>query len=345
MKHAAPCLAEFPLAPVKEVTDCQIGNLPESVLSAQHPLVLRGVCDSWPAVEACRKSARHASAYLCQFYSGMPVSAAFGAPEIDGRVFYNESVDGFNFRGANRDLRELLQDILECADDPQPPTLYMASTDVRRWFPGFAEQNSAGLEHYSPIGFLWLGNQTRIAAHYDFPKNLACNIAGRRRFILFPPEQVSNLYPGPLGFAPGGQEISMVDFRCPDFSRFPKFEAALAEAQEVTLNPGDALFIPGMWWHHVEGLDELNVLYSHWWRDLPAFAGSPSTALMHTLLSLGGLSPELRAAWKAMFDYYVFDAEPKRPAHIPSTARGYTQEPVNEETAAALRAELLKRLQ
>ncbi|MCA0902001.1 cupin-like domain-containing protein [Microbulbifer agarilyticus] len=327
------------------MSDYRVGEIPKAVLNADRPLVLRGACEHWPAVESCRQSARHTAAYLCEFYSGAPINAAYGGAEIEGRVFYNDSVDGFNFRGQNRDLRQLLQEILESASEPLPPTLYMASTDVQRWFPGFADQNPSGIEDFSPIGFLWLGNRTRIAAHYDFPKNLACNIAGRRRFILFPPEQIENLYPGPLGFAPGGQEISMVDFRNPDFKKFPNFRKALAEAVVVTLNPGDSLIIPEMWWHHVEGLDDLNVLYSHWWVDAPAYNGSPSSALMHTLLSMNDLSPGLRSAWKAVFDYYVFDAKPQRPEHIPASARGYTQEPLSEKTAVTLRAELLKRLQ
>lgn len=339
-----PCLAEFSLSEVEEASGGQQGSLQASVLQAMKPLVLRGYCRDWPAVQECSKSPGQAASYLCKFYNGSPVSTAYGGPEVDGRVFYNDAIDGFNFRSQLQDLRKLLQNILECADDANPPTLYMPSTDVTRWFPGFAEQNSAGLGELSPIGFLWLGNRTRIAAHYDFPSNLACNIAGRRRFTLFPPEQVANLYPGPLGFAPGGQEISMVDFRQPDFKKFPKFEEALASAQTVTLNPGDALLIPGMWWHHVEGLETLNVLYSHWWRDLPTYTGSPSSALLHTMLSLGGLSPELRRAWKALFEHYIFDESSEWSAQLPESARGYTRKPVSESAAMALRAELVKRL-
>ncbi|UHQ53751.1 cupin-like domain-containing protein [Microbulbifer sp. YPW16] len=339
-----PCLAEFGLAFAAERDDCRPGVVPPELFQSEQPVVLRNFCSDWPAVKACAASPRDAAAYLNKFYNGMPVNAAYGEPALDGRVFYNEALDGFNFRNGRVDLRRLLQEMLDCADEPSPPTLYMASTDVSRWFPGFAEQNSAGLEDLSPIGFLWLGNRTRIAAHYDFPHNLACNIAGRRRFTLFPPEQVANLYPGPLGFAPGGQEISLVDFRQPDFERFPGFREALEAAQVAELNPGDALFLPGMWWHHVEGLDALNVLYSHWWNESPDYAGAPSSALLHAMLSVRGLSPELRQAWKALFDYYVFEAGPGRPSHIPASARGLRQEPLDEQAAQKLRADLLERM-
>ncbi|AOS97147.1 hypothetical protein AUP74_01716 [Microbulbifer aggregans] len=338
------CLASFGLPSAAERSNCRPGALPVELLRSEEPVVLRGFCRDFPAVQACASSPRDAAAYLNEFYNGLPVNAAYGDPAIDGRVFYNESLDGFNFRNGRVDLRRLLQEILDSTGAENPPTLYMASTDVSRWFPGFAEQNSAGLENLSPIGFLWLGNRTRIAAHYDYPHNLACNIAGRRRFTLFPPEQVANLYPGPLGFAPGGQEISLVDFRDPDFDRFPKFREALVHAQVAELNPGDALFIPGMWWHHVEGLDPLNVLYSHWWSESPDYTGAPSSALLHAMLSLRGLSPALREAWKALFDHYVFEAGDGRPDHIPASARGLCQEPPDAEAAKRLRADLLERL-
>jgi hypothetical protein len=179
-----------------------------------------------------------------------------------------------------------------------------------------------------------------VAAHYDFPNNLACNIAGRRRFTLLPPEQIANLYPGPLEFAPGGQEISLVDFYDPDFERFPRFREALERAQVAELGPGDALFLPGMWWHHVESLDTLNVLYTHWWRDSEAYMGRPTNALLHAVLGLRNLPEHQRRAWKALFDYYIFDAGEGAADHIESRARGVLQQPLGIEAAMQLRAKL-----
>jgi hypothetical protein len=39
----------------------------------------------------------------------------------------------------------------------------------------------------------------------------------------------------------------------------------LEVAQEVELVPGDALFIPRDWYHHVEALERFNVLVNYWW--------------------------------------------------------------------------------
>jgi quercetin dioxygenase-like cupin family protein len=36
-------------------------------------------------------------------------------------------------------------------------------------------------------------------------------------------------------------------------------------AMEAELSPGDAIFIPMGWFHHVEALERFNVLVNYWW--------------------------------------------------------------------------------
>jgi ribosomal protein L16 Arg81 hydroxylase len=98
---------------------------------------------------------------------------------------------------------------------------------------------------------MWIGNRAMIAAHFDNNYNIACVVSGRRRFTVFPPEQVSNLYIGPLLRTPGGSPISTVDLRDPDYTKYPKFAQALESAEEAELEPGDAIYIPILWWHGV----------------------------------------------------------------------------------------------
>ena len=57
---------------------------------------------------------------------------------------------------------------------------------------------------------IWLGNRSEVSAHFDLSDNIACVVAGRRRFTLFPPDQVANLYVGPLDHTMAGQPASMV---------------------------------------------------------------------------------------------------------------------------------------
>lgn len=329
---------------VKEINNCQPGDIPDFVLSSSQPLILKGFANKWPVVIAGKESPLKAADYLRDFYSDIPINVYYGEPETKGRVFYNEKMNGFNFSSSKANLNQVLDKLLAHADDPEPPTMYIGSTEINNWFPGYNEQNNASIDHLDPLTTIWIGNRCKIAAHYDFPNNLACCVVGRRKFTLFPPEQIANLYVGPMEFAPGGQDISLVDFEQPDLVKYPKFEQAMAAAQVAELEPGDALFMPSMWWHHVEGLDAFNVLVTHWWRNSPAFMGRPNNALMLAMLSLRDLPRAQRQAWKAHFDYYIFDHDEQNLDHIPDQAKGVLAKPHDELAARKLRADLLNKL-
>jgi hypothetical protein len=160
---------------------------------------------------------------------------------------------------------------------------------------------------------------------------------------LFPPDQFANLYVGPLDFTPAGRPVSMVDLRNPDFEMFPRFRETLKTAQVAELEPGDAIFIPSMWWHHVEALDPFNVLVNYWWRDSPRYLGQPQDALNHALLAIRDLPEDEKQLWRQMFDYYVFGDPAAVAAHIPPKARGILA-PLDAEQAGKLRANLLRSL-
>lgn len=331
------------LPPIKTLPACDSANLQQIIATATTPIVFTQQCLHWPLVQAGLSSATAAADYLRQFYQGEPVNACLVPAEHQGRVFYNEDCTGFNFQAGKIDFNQFLDRLLaQAADDAS--TLYMGSTEIQRWFSGLGEENSIELPGITPLTSLWIGNQSRIAAHYDFPHNLACNVVGSRTFTLFPPEQIANLYPGPMEFAPGGQDISMVDFEQPDLQQFPRFPQALAAAQTATLVPGDVLFIPSMWWHHVKALTPFNALLSHWWRDTPAYLGRPNNALLMSILSLRSLPKAQRQAWKAIFEHYIFDHDEVSQQHIPEAAQAMLTKPISELQARQLRADLLNKL-
>ena len=329
---------------VREITNCQPGKLPEFVLTSTQPLILRGFGDKWPMVIEGKKSPEHAANYLRKFYNHKPVHSAYGEPKTQGRVFYNDEMNGFNYENISTDLNLVLDKLLAHIADSRPPTIYVASTEINAWLPGYNNENNALIDHLTPLTSIWIGNQSTIAAHYDFPNNLACCVAGKRRFTLFPPEQIANLYVGPMEMSPGGRDISLIDFENPDFIKFPKFEQALEVAQTADLNTGDALFLPAMWWHHVKALSAFNVLVTHWWRNSPAFMGRPENALKLAILSLRSLPPEQRQAWKAIFDYYIFDHQADDLDHIPDLVKGMLARPLDLNSAKKIRADLLNKL-
>ena len=184
-------------------------------------------------------------------------------------------------------------------------------------------------------------NQSRIAAHYDVTDNIACVAAGKRRFTLFPPSQLNNLYIGPLDFTPAGQPASLVDFHHPDLLKYPRFEIAIKHAQIAQLEAGDAIFIPSMWWHHVEGLTPFNILINYWWRQVEDYLGAPMDALNHAFLSIKDLPQAQKDVWRDIFEHYIFSTSEH--AHIPEDKKGILN-PISEIVARKLRASLINKL-
>jgi hypothetical protein len=332
------------LTAVDCVSDWTLAQVMTHIEQADKPIVFKGLCRHWPLVQAGLESAEKALDYLRQFYQGSAVTAYYLAPEEQGRVFYNQQLDGFNYQAGRLDFNQLINRLQQENASSTPAGIYMGSTDIHQFLPGLGEQNSLNLHPINPLTSIWLGNKTKVAAHFDFPLNLACNVVGKRTFTLFPPEQISNLYVGPMEFAPGGQDISMVDVEHPDFERFPKFQQALDASLTAELNPGDVLFIPSMWWHHVRGIDDINVLITHWWRDTPGYLGRPNNALQHSILSLRSLPKAQRQAWKAMFNHYIFDHDDVDDSYIPDNAKGMLTKPLDELNARKLRADLINKL-
>jgi hypothetical protein len=327
---------------VREVQGCRPDSLSDDILYSKEPLVLRGLTADWPLVEAAKQSSAQAESYILQFDSGQPLTAYRGPGDINGRIFYNQDLSGFNFERIRLPLTEVFENLRQYSSEAQPPTLYVGSTMVDNWLPEMRRDNDLTLAGHDPLVSIWIGNRSRIAAHYDFPTNIACSVAGRRRFTLFPPEQLENLYVGPIDFTPAGQSISMVDFDNPDYVAHPKFREALKAAQVVELEPGDAILIPSMWWHHVESLDDLNILINYWWRNTPAYMGTPVNVLQHAIMGIRELPPEQREAWREIFDHYVFKADDKNYQHIPEGSRGVLN-PLDEATARDIRNLLLNK--
>ena len=320
----------------------------DALIARQRPVILKGVARDWPLVRHGLHSPLEAIRYLTSFYQGQPITGYVGAPEINGRFHYNADVTALNFTAERTRLDTFLDRIVAHRDDPQPPSFYIGSTDVDGYLPGLRAENDLKLKSGTfgpmpPMVSIWMGNHTIASAHWDMSNNIACCMVGGRRFTLFPPEQIENLYPGPLEPTPGGQVVSMVDFADPDLERFPRFADAMKAGEVAELEPGDVLVYPALWWHHVEALGSFNAMINYWWNAVPSFMDTPMNTLLHALLSLRDRPDAEKRSWRAMFDYYIFGPSDRPAAHLPEAARGALA-PLDDLAARRLRAMLLNKL-
>jgi hypothetical protein len=106
--------------------------------------------------------------------------------------------------------------------------------------------------------------------HYDSGDGTLVQLHGVKKAVLFPPAQTKNLYPFPIrrkGIAPW---ISQVYIDAPDFAAYPRMREALKHKLEVTLAPGEVLFIPANWWHEVSALsDDYICSVNRFWKVAP----------------------------------------------------------------------------
>ncbi|HET7605878.1 MAG TPA: cupin-like domain-containing protein [Sphingomicrobium sp.] len=324
-------MGDAPAAPLPPIEECDPASFAEIIHERDEPAVFRGLVSDWPAVGVTRNSLDSLAAYLGSLDCGAAVRAFVGEPHAGGRFFYRDDLQGFNFHVSETRFAQFIQTLLGLGREGHAQPLYMGSTFTSEILPGFAAQNPlAEIERRGGVPRIWIGNSSRIAAHFDESDNVACVVSGTRRFTLFPTEQVGNLYVGPIDRTPAGQPTSLVDLAAPDFERFPRFREALKHAQTATLGPGDAIYIPALWWHAVEASGPLNVLVNYWWQDEPTDADSPLHAVAHGLLSVGHLADRKRDRWRTLFDHYVFRANGDPAEHMPERARGVLAKSTSE---------------
>jgi hypothetical protein len=325
--------------PIREYEGVDRALLDNEIRPARLPAVLRGAAAHWPAVQAARESDDAIVAYLKSFSKGRRVAAIVGEPGIDGRFFYSDDLRGFNFQRGQSPLEPFLDRLLRDRDQPSPMAMAVQSEIISDVLTGFEAENSIDLVRPDVEPRAWIGNRIRVSPHFDHNENIGVVVAGRRRFTLFPPEQMPNLYCGPLELTPAGTPVSMVDPIHPDLGRFPRFADALETALSATLEAGDAIYIPYHWWHGVESLEPFNFLVNYWWSDARADLGRPYDVLMHAFFALKHLPPDQRAVWRTLFDHYVFEVNGDPAEHLPEHAKGVLGEPT-PELLARMRATL-----
>ena len=289
----------------------------KEIVPLGQPAVIRGLAEDWPAVRAGKESLGSICNYLSQFDSGVKVAAMVAPESTGGRFFYRDDFKGFNYETKSPSLTETLTYLSSLENESSPPSVAVQGLLVSDVLPGFSDVNSTDFMNPATAATAWIGNSATVSTHFDYHENLAFVVSGRRKFTLFPPDQLNNLYVGPLLTTPARVPVSMVDIKNPDFSCYPRFADAQASAQVAYLEPGDAIFIPYMWWHNVESIGPLNMLVNYFWTESNTNLSEPILSLMHSKLSISKLSRSQKIIWRNMFNHLVFDVDEDPVKHLP----------------------------
>jgi hypothetical protein len=299
--------------------------------------------EQWPVVHAVRESPASFQQYLERFCPRNEVEVFLGEPHIAGNYYYSADLKGFNFERKRMPFDEAIRGIVSSSEDTSARSMYVGSVRTQSHLPGFAQQNALRILPPEVEPRIWVGHASKVSAHYDTYDNIACVVAGRRRFTLFAPEAIDRLYVGPLDHTMAGQPVSLAASACTDDEKYPRFREVREQALTAELGPGDAIYIPKLWWHQVEALSSFNVLVNYWWDAFAIGADSPSTGLLLSMITIAERPMAERQAWKAFFDHYVFRTQGHPLAHLPESQHGVLG-PLRPDNYGRIRARLMHML-
>lgn len=310
------------------------------VVAPCRPAVIRGAVADWPLARAASAKDGSLAAYLAEFDTGRQVEAFVGDASIAGRYTYTDDLTGFNFRRESLPLGEAIRRIT--VPGGEGPTLYVGSLPIPVVLPGLVEANDLAFAPPGVAPRIWIGHASTVACHYDMMDNLACVVAGHRRFTLYPPDAIGDLYVGPIDHTMAGQPVGLAAEADPGDPRYPRFDRVRDQAMTVDLAPGDALYMPKLWWHRVEASGAVNILVNYWWDAFPVAPDQPFPTMLLAMSAIATRPPAERAAWRAWFNHYVFRPDGHPLAHLPEARHGILGD--TPENGKILRAHAMRML-
>lgn len=239
------------------------------------PVIVDGLIDSWPAKSWTIE-------FFRQHHASVPVVVeVWETPEdCTGTADY-----AANMRHVTMSLGEYIDIISSRGPSKQ---YYLVQVPILEKLPEL-KSHMRPLGYYSQLlkkltipELFWLGPPGTVTpCHFDFAHNFLIQVVGRKTVTLFSPDQARQLYfPHNLK----KWNFSPVDVEKPDLEQFPLFRDA--RPVKCVLNPGDALFIPQGWWHHVRGLDatiSLNFWFLTWSRAIKLAPGHIKQLVLHRM--------------------------------------------------------------
>ena len=123
-------------------------------------------------------------------------------------------------------------------------------------------------------GRIWMSPPGAVSPlHYDMPASMLTQVTGRKRLLLYRPEDLMRLYPYPAWHVLFRRaRVNPVE---PDFKRYPRYQGITA--YEAVLNPGDVLYFPPYWAHYTESID-MSISVTSRLRPVPTNKEQPPSA-------------------------------------------------------------------
>lgn len=223
----------------------------------KEPVIIKGEASNWKATQKWNPE------YLDSLLGHQEAKLSFREDGISG-ASYDVEIESLPFSEARRRISEDGRCYVSQMSIERP-WISRYTTGSSTSFPKLSEdiQKPRFLDDLAKIhhvSMFWFGGDScKTAVHWDTLNNLFAQIFGKKRFRLFSPSQTEYLYPE---FGTDYYHHARVNVFDPDENEFPLYEHA--EPQELTLEPGDMLFIPKGWWHAADSLTT-SISVNFWW--------------------------------------------------------------------------------
>lgn len=224
----------------------------EKCFNIQQPALLLNTFNHWPALEKWRDLN-----YLLKLSGNRTVPIEIGSNYANDEWSQQlmKIKDFLKRQFTLNDITENLHDIEYLAQHE----LFEQIPQLKKDF-SIPDYCSLGSSKNAPDIKAWLGPKGTISPlHYDPKHNLLCQVFGTKSIILASPQDTENLYPHESEFL---QNTSQIDAKNLDVEKFPLVEKV--KFYNLTLQPGDCLYMPPKWWHYVQS-NSSSFSVSFWW--------------------------------------------------------------------------------
>ncbi|WP_394191565.1 cupin-like domain-containing protein [Pseudoalteromonas atlantica] len=296
---------------IERISANEVNNLRGYLEGVNTPIIITDLFKSWPALEIAKNSDEKILRYLINHAKPRLVDTLIIDDKYNGLIGYtDDTFKSYTFKKYDAPFSSVIKKMIIDLKSNDKTKVAVQSALIKECLTSFLDKNPSPdfLKDIEPR--IWLGNSASVPGHYDCDYNIALNLCGKRTFYLLPTESINDIYVAPIDKSITGPAISLVDFEQPNLKKFPKFSKVKDDVLKASLNEGEALFIPPLWWHNVKATERINILINYWWKDEVSnkiLGCDPSDSLLHSILTIRHLPTEQKESWKKLFDHYIFE--------------------------------------